>query len=54
MAWNDPELGIKWPQVVGTYNGTPSASGYTLEDGTLLNLSDKDQKWLGFKDTFTF
>lgn len=54
MAWNDPDLGILWPQVVGTYNGTPSAAGYTLEDGTPLNLSDKDQKWLGFKDTFTF
>ena len=54
MAWNDPELGIVWPQVVGTYHGTPSAEGYTLADGTPLNLSEKDQKWLGFKDTFTF
>ena len=28
--------------------------GYTLEDGTALILSDKDQKWLGLKDTFKF
>ena len=54
MAWNDPEIGITWPELVGTYNGTASAEGYTLADGTKLNLSDKDQKWLGFKDTFKF
>ena len=34
--------------------GNASAEGYTLEDGTALNLSDKDQKWLGLKDTFKF
>ena len=54
MAWNDPEIGIKWPELVGSYNGTACAEGYTLKDGTKLNLSDKDQKWLGFKDTFKF
>ena len=54
MAWNDPEIGIEWPELVGNYNGTASAEGYTLADGTKLNLSDKDQKWLGFKDTFKF
>ena len=53
MAWNDPELGIEWPRVEGTYNGSASAEGYTL-DGIYLNLSDKDQKWLGLKDTFHF
>ena len=54
MAWNDPEIGIAWPQVVGKYSGTASAAGYTLEDGTPLNLSEKDQKWLGIKDTSQF
>lgn len=54
MAWNDPEIGIAWPEVVGTHNGSASAEGYTLSDGTALNLSDKDQKWLGIKDTFKF
>ncbi len=53
MAWNDPEIGIEWPGVTGTYQGTASAQGYTL-DGCSLNLSDKDQNWLGLKDTFKF
>lgn len=54
MAWNDPEIDIKWPGVVGEYQGTASAEGYKLESGERLNLSDKDQKWLGLKDTFKF
>ena len=54
MAWNDPEIGITWPQLAGTYQGSASAEGYTLSDGTPLNLSDKDQKWVGLKDTFPF
>jgi len=49
LAWNDPQIGIIWPQVTGSYSGSASASGYTLEDGTPLNLSDKDQKWSGLK-----
>ena len=47
LAWNDPAIGIVWPQVTGKYNGTPSADGYAMEDGTPLTLSDKDQKWPG-------
>ena len=54
MAWNDPEIGIEWPQVKGEYPGNAVADGYELEDGTKLNLSEKDQKWLGLKDTFKF
>lgn len=54
MAWNDPEIGIAWPQVVGNYPGNANAEGYMLEDGTKLILSEKDQKWLGIKDTFSF
>lgn len=53
MAWNDPEIGIEWPRVEGEYKGNASAEGYTLE-GVKLNLSDKDQKWLGLKETFKF
>ena len=53
LAWNDPTIGIDWG-VVGNYNGTASAEGYTLSDGTPLNLSDKDQLWLGLKNTFKF
>lgn len=34
MAWNDPEIGIEWPEVTGEYKGTASAQGYCLKDGT--------------------
>ena len=53
LAWNDPEIGIIWPHLVGLYSGTASAEGYMV-DGVPLNLSEKDQKWLGIKDTFRF
>ena len=53
MAWNDPAIGIVWPRLQGSYNGTASAEGYSIDD-TPLNLSEKDQKWLGIKDTFKF
>lgn len=54
VAWNDPEIGIAWPQLKGGYKGTANAIGYTLDDGTPLNLSDKDQKWVGIRQTFSF
>lgn len=54
MAWNDPEIGIAWPQLEGVYQGSASAKGYTLADGTPLNLSEKDQLWKGIRDTFHF
>lgn len=53
VAWNDPEIGIVWPKLEGNYNGTASAEGYTV-DTVPLNLSDKDQRWLGLKNTFCF
>ena len=46
IAWNDPTIGIVWPQVMGEYKGSASAEGYSLDDGTELRLSDKDQKWM--------
>ena len=45
IAWNDPEVGVAWPEVAGEYLGSASCEGYTLEDGTPLNLSEKDQGW---------
>ena len=54
LAWNDPEIGIEWPEVQGAYPGSADASGYAMEDGTKLNLSDKDQKWATLKDTWHF
>lgn len=54
LAWNDPAIGIEWPQVTGGYPGSANAAGYALTDGTPLNLSEKDQQWLGLADTFRF
>ena len=54
LAWNDPAIGIEWPELMGTYNGTASAEGYALSDGTALNLSDKDQKWPCLTEAFRF
>ena len=53
LAWNDPSIGITWPGVVGSYSGSASAAGYSL-DGVPLNLSEKDQKWKGIGETFRF
>ena len=44
IAWNDPTINITWPQICGTFSGTSSAAGYSLQDGTPLKLSEKDQK----------
>ena len=49
LAWNDPEIGILWPCLVGEYQGSASSKGYALVDGTSLNISDKDQLWKGLK-----
>ena len=54
LAWNDPAIGIRWPQLQGQYPGSASAQGYTLADGTPLNLSEKDQKWEVLANTFQF
>ena len=54
LAWNDPEIGIVWPELIGAYSGSASQEGYALADGTPLNLSEKDTKWLGLKETFHF
>lgn len=54
LAWNDPSIGITWPEVSGSYPGNASAAGYTLANGTPLNLSEKDQKWDILENTFQF
>ena len=54
LVLSDPEIGIAWPHLIGTYQGSCSAKGYRMDDGTPLNLSDKDQKWVGLKETFKF
>jgi dTDP-4-dehydrorhamnose 3,5-epimerase len=49
LAWNDPEIGIRWPELTGVYPGHAGVEGYTLSDGTALSLSEKDQKWPGIQ-----
>ena len=49
IQWNDPEIGITWPKLLGEYKGSASADGYSV-DGVPLNLSVKDQKWPGLRD----
>lgn len=50
LAWNDPAIGIVWPEVTGNYTGSASPDGYALSDGTPLNISEKDRHWPGLKD----
>ena len=54
LAWNDPEIGIVWPELTGEYHGSASAEGYALKDGTKLNLSEKDKLWEMLEKTITF
>lgn len=52
LAWNDPSIGVIWPDVVGNYQGSADSAGYALTDGTPLNLSEKDKKWDNLKANF--
>ena len=54
LAWNDPTISVAWPQVTGIYQESASAEGYAMEDGTPLNMSEKDQLWPTFNQTFKF
>ena len=54
LAWNDPAIGILWPNVTGTYHGSADSTGYFLNDATPLNLSEKDKQWKTLENTFRF
>lgn len=54
LAWNDPEIGIVWPELSGNYQGNAGSAGYHMEDGSPLILSEKDELWLPLKESFTF
>lgn len=45
LAWNDPAIGIQWPELEGQYQGSASPEGYRMTDGTPLKLSAKDRLW---------
>lgn len=51
LAWNDPVIGIQWPEISGEYDGTARGDGYRMSDGTGIILSEKDQKWPGLPET---
>lgn len=50
LPWNDPTVGVKWPQVVGEYKGSASPESYAMEDGTQLLLAERDLNWSQFID----
>lgn len=50
IAWNDPAIGIEWPELKGDYRGNASSISYTLDDGTKLVLSNKDEMRVGIKE----
>ena len=50
FAWNDPEIGIRWPELIGNYRGNASGEGYCFPDGMPLKLSEKDQNWSRMSD----
>lgn len=45
IAWNDPMIGIEWPNISGMYKGNAKSEGYLLDGKTVLSLSEKDQSW---------
>ena len=45
LVWNDPAIGITWPDVTGEYRGNGSSSGYHMSDGTPLNILERDENW---------
>lgn len=54
ILWNDPALGIRWPETRGTDAGSGSPAGYAMEDGTPLNINERDRNWPTLGDAFTF
>lgn len=47
LTWNDPAIGIEWPDVIGDYPGNGSSAGYHMSDGTPLNINERDENWPG-------
>ena len=45
IAWNDNTIGIKWPEVVGRFQGNANPVGYKFSNGLTLVMSKKDKAW---------
>ena len=54
LAFNDPEIAVEWPGLIGEYPGSADPSSYHLEDGTPLILSPKDSVAPCFGEAFRF
>ena len=54
LAFNDPEIAVEWPGLIGEYPGSADPSSYHLEDGTPLILSPKDSATPRFGEAFRF
>lgn len=54
ILWNDPALGIRWPEMRAIYRGSDSPADYAMEDGTPLNINGRDRNWPTLEDAFTF
>ena len=52
LAWNDPEIGIRWPGLGKVDGGGSTIDGCVLIDGTPVCLSEKDKRWPGLKEAF--
>ena len=46
LRWNDPEIGIKWPET--------DIAAEELSDGTKLNINDRDRNFPGLSEAFKF
>ena len=45
IAWNDPAIGVQWPEIVGEYRGNAAPDTYKMSDGSPIIMSEKDTKW---------
>ena len=45
LVWNDPDIGIKWPDIRGEYPGNGACSVYTLTVVFPLKIIERDKIW---------
>ena len=44
IAWNDPDINIRWPEVTGAYSGNADSSNYRFKNSAII-MSEKDKNW---------
>lgn len=47
IAWNDPSIGVKWPEIVSDES---TDCGYRMQDGTPLIINERDRSWQTWVD----